>query len=49
MRRVAPDCEITVFERNRARDAFGFLAPYGNGWYRSMTWDRRGRCTPFMP
>jgi anthraniloyl-CoA monooxygenase len=24
MRRVAPDCEITVFERNRARDAFGF-------------------------
>ncbi|HEY4460050.1 MAG TPA: FAD-dependent oxidoreductase [Pseudonocardiaceae bacterium] len=24
-----------------ARDAFGFLAPYGNGWYRSMTWDRR--------
>ena len=24
MRRVAPDCEITVFERNRAGDAFGF-------------------------
>ena len=24
MRRVAPDCEITVFERNRAEDAFGF-------------------------
>jgi len=24
-----------------ARDAFGFLAPYGDGWYRSMTWDRR--------
>jgi len=24
MRRVAPDCEITVFERNRAADAFGF-------------------------
>ncbi len=24
MRRVAPDCEITVFERNRAQDAFGF-------------------------
>lgn len=24
-----------------ARDGFGFLAPYGNGWYRSMTWDRR--------
>jgi anthraniloyl-CoA monooxygenase len=24
MRRVAPDCEITVFERNRATDAFGF-------------------------
>ena len=24
-----------------AQDAFGFLAPYGNGWYRSMTWDRR--------
>jgi len=24
MRRVAPDCEITVFERNRASDAFGF-------------------------
>lgn len=21
-------------------DAFGFLAPYGNGWFRSMTWDR---------
>ncbi|HEY3748581.1 MAG TPA: FAD-dependent oxidoreductase [Pseudonocardiaceae bacterium] len=21
-------------------DAFGFLAPYANGWYRSMTWDR---------
>ena len=24
MRRVAPDCEVTVFERNRASDAFGF-------------------------
>ncbi len=24
MRRAAPDCEITVFERNRAEDAFGF-------------------------
>ena len=24
MRRVAPDCEITVYERNRAEDAFGF-------------------------
>jgi anthraniloyl-CoA monooxygenase len=24
MRRVVPDCEITVFERNRATDAFGF-------------------------
>ncbi len=24
MRRVAPDCEIVVFERNRAEDAFGF-------------------------
>jgi anthraniloyl-CoA monooxygenase len=24
MRRVAPECEITVFERNRAGDAFGF-------------------------
>src|SRR5450432_3368745 len=24
MRRVDPDCEITVFERNRAGDAFGF-------------------------
>ena len=24
MRRVAPDCEIVVFERNRAQDAFGF-------------------------
>jgi 2-polyprenyl-6-methoxyphenol hydroxylase-like FAD-dependent oxidoreductase len=24
------------------RDVFGFLAPYAqNGWYRSMTWDRR--------
>ncbi|MGI5132959.1 FAD-dependent monooxygenase [Pseudonocardia sp. CA-107938] len=22
------------------RECFGFLAPYGNGWYRSMTWDR---------
>ena len=24
MRRVAPDCDITLFERNRAEDAFGF-------------------------
>src|SRR5438270_10071749 len=24
MRKVAPDCEITVFERNAAGDAFGF-------------------------
>ena len=24
MRRVDPDCEITVFERNRPQDAFGF-------------------------
>ena len=24
MRRVAPGCEITVYERNRAQDAFGF-------------------------
>jgi anthraniloyl-CoA monooxygenase len=24
MRRVAPDCSVTVFERNRASDAFGF-------------------------
>ncbi len=24
MRRAAPECEITVFERNRAQDAFGF-------------------------
>ncbi|MGI8506471.1 MAG: bifunctional salicylyl-CoA 5-hydroxylase/oxidoreductase [Solirubrobacteraceae bacterium] len=24
MRRVAPDCEVTVFERNRVGDAFGF-------------------------
>jgi anthraniloyl-CoA monooxygenase len=24
MRRVLPDCEVTVFERNRASDAFGF-------------------------
>src|SRR6202035_3825477 len=24
MRRVAPDCQITVYERNRAQDAFGF-------------------------
>jgi len=22
------------------RECFGFLAPYGDGWYRSMTWDR---------
>jgi 2-polyprenyl-6-methoxyphenol hydroxylase-like FAD-dependent oxidoreductase len=22
-------------------EVFGFLAPYGDGWYRSMTWDRR--------
>src|SRR2546421_8526185 len=24
MRKVAPDCEVVVFERNRATDAFGF-------------------------
>src|SRR5215831_2286398 len=24
MRKVAPDCSITVFERNKATDAFGF-------------------------
>src|ERR1700733_12909695 len=24
MRRVAPECEVVVFERNRAEDAFGF-------------------------
>ncbi|MGH2914990.1 MAG: bifunctional salicylyl-CoA 5-hydroxylase/oxidoreductase [Solirubrobacteraceae bacterium] len=24
MRRAAPDCEVVVFERNRAQDAFGF-------------------------
>ncbi|HWD74989.1 MAG TPA: bifunctional salicylyl-CoA 5-hydroxylase/oxidoreductase [Solirubrobacteraceae bacterium] len=24
MRRVAPDCQITIYERNRAEDAFGF-------------------------
>jgi anthraniloyl-CoA monooxygenase len=24
MRRIAPDCSVTVFERNRATDAFGF-------------------------
>ncbi len=24
MRKVAPDCQVTVFERNRATDAFGF-------------------------
>ena len=24
MRKIAPDCEVTVFERNRATDAFGF-------------------------
>ena len=24
MRRVAPDCELVVYERNRAQDAFGF-------------------------
>lgn len=34
-----PDGQLTVGAS--ARDAFGFLAPYGNGWYRSMTWDRR--------
>src|ERR1700761_5600509 len=24
MRRTAPDCEVVVYERNRAEDAFGF-------------------------
>src|SRR5438270_9576397 len=24
MRKVAPDCEVVVYERNRATDAFGF-------------------------
>ena len=34
-----PQGQLTVGAN--APDAFGFLAPYGNGWYRSMTWDRR--------
>jgi 2-polyprenyl-6-methoxyphenol hydroxylase-like FAD-dependent oxidoreductase len=36
-----PPAEGQLTVGANARDAFGFLAPYGNGWYRSMTWDRR--------
>jgi len=35
-----PPAEEGLIIGANARDAFGFLAPYGNGWYRSMTWDR---------
>jgi 2-polyprenyl-6-methoxyphenol hydroxylase-like FAD-dependent oxidoreductase len=36
-----PPAEGQLTVGANARDAFGFLAPYGNGWYRCMTWDRR--------
>ena len=33
----APTDTLTV---NAAGDAFGFLAPFGDGWYRVIAWDR---------
>jgi 2-polyprenyl-6-methoxyphenol hydroxylase-like FAD-dependent oxidoreductase len=32
-----PDDRLTL---GGTPDVFGFLAPYGDGWFRSMTWDR---------
>jgi 2-polyprenyl-6-methoxyphenol hydroxylase-like FAD-dependent oxidoreductase len=34
----APEDVLTV---NAARDGFVFIAPFGDGWYRVIAWDRR--------
>ena len=34
----APEDVLTV---NAARDGFIFIAPFGDGWYRVIAWDRR--------
>jgi 2-polyprenyl-6-methoxyphenol hydroxylase-like FAD-dependent oxidoreductase len=33
-----PDAVLTV---NGVRDGFAFIAPFGDGWYRILAWDRR--------
>ena len=38
--RLAHPPEGTALTLGSTPDGFAFLAPYGDGWYRSMTWDR---------
>lgn len=41
-----PHQGLTVGSTN---DTFGFLAPYGDGWFRSMTWDRHHQAPDDAP
>ncbi|MBP2472135.1 pentachlorophenol monooxygenase [Crossiella equi] len=36
----------TVITVNAVKDRFAFLAPFGDGWYRLITWDRRNEDVP---
>src|SRR5205823_6465129 len=35
------DAPTEVLTVNAAGDAFGFMAPFGDGWYRVIAWDKR--------
>jgi 2-polyprenyl-6-methoxyphenol hydroxylase-like FAD-dependent oxidoreductase len=35
------DAPADVLTVNAAGDAFGFMAPFGDGWYRVIAWDKR--------
>jgi 2-polyprenyl-6-methoxyphenol hydroxylase-like FAD-dependent oxidoreductase len=36
----------TLVQIHTAKDCFAFLAPFGDGWYRIITWDRRNEQNP---
>src|SRR5215212_3554653 len=42
----APEDVLTV---NAARDGFIFIAPFGDGWYRVIAWDRRRELPDHAP
>jgi 2-polyprenyl-6-methoxyphenol hydroxylase-like FAD-dependent oxidoreductase len=42
----APEEVLTV---NAARDGFIFIAPFGDGWYRVIAWDRRRQLPDHAP
>jgi hypothetical protein len=43
------DAPKDVLSVNAVGDAFGFLAPFGDGWYRVIAWDRRRQLPDTAP